>query len=1270
MSDGTIKILTDLSTEGFEKGISKLGSLTKTGFAVVGTAITATSAALVGLGGYAVKVGSSFEAGMSEVGAISGATGKDLEALTAKAKEMGSTTKFSATESAEALKYMAMAGWDTDKMLSGLPGIMNLAAASGENLGLVSDIVTDSMTAFGLSADKAGRFADVLAQASNKSNTSVGLMGETFKYVAPVAGALGYSVEDTAVAIGLMANSGIKGSQAGTALRSTLSRLAKPTDEVQEAMDDLGISLTDSEGNMKAFKDVVGDMRTGFKGLTKEQQAQYAASIAGQEGMSGLLAIVNASDDDFNALTEAINNADGAAEAVAKTMQDNLQGSITIAKSALEGLGITVYEQIEAPLKSAVEAGTGYINELNEAFSHGLDSGVESLGGIFADIAVKAAESAPKMIESGKNVLLAFCDGIEKNSKEIAKSAIKIGKELIKAFAELIPQIGKIGLEIITEFAKELFGYGIGKKVDALGKTIETSFNKIVDSVKNAIDTLSPVISRLTKVFLDVANAGVKILADAISFLCDNINIVLPVIAAVAGGMIAWDIFRTISSSIAATSTAIAAFTAVTTAEGIATAVSTVTITAKQMAVGVLTGKIGLVTAAQWLWNAAMMAFGGPIGLIIVAVAALVAGLAALSLMQEQEITTEERLAEANSGLAEVYAKSLSGFGKYKEGVSNANGILDTLNRTVGVSAERQQELASEMETCQSRLNEIVKTASDGRRELTEGEIEELQNLIEKMHSIAEEQLKWQQSLSQATQDEAKAVAESNKLSTDEYINYAQNIAKTAQDTKDAVEKAASEKCTAEIQNWQQLVGTAPQYTQAWYEDQVNKSIAAKQATIDTTNAQMTETNAILSEGYAQRATSAQSWVDVSAEYNAKELELKQKYNADVSNVWADYNAMADKNTQEAKNALLEAQTDEYNIASKAKNDLANLREGKLKHLQNISSEEVGTLLEMVATSEGSYDQLNDATKSMVDQYLLDLATLPEPSRLEMNETLKGMNLEITEGGKLIHTNGANAGQELIKGWTDKNADIIKSVEGTMTLMDRKSGESEITAPKLLPISNAEETGYSARTKLSDIFSSPIYQDVIVTTSYISGNRDTSTWAKGGVTGYASGGVTKYANGGVAPKIAKHAAGVFTKRTRLWDPVTGINEYGEAGHEALLPLKTSVFDEIAQGIVRQLSPAKLSGMMSQLKAAVQSEAGAVSLQITAKSDVDSQYNSQTKAQEIFESMAQKMDAMLEKLERLANLTIMMDSEKVGKLVAAPVNAGLGDIYNMEERGKF
>lgn len=324
-----------------------------------GTKITALEAAAggaaVALGTQAVKAGASFEAEMSKVSAISGSTGNDLKSLTDKAKEMGKKTKFSATESAEAFEYMAMAGWKTDDMLNGIEGIMNLAAASGEDLATTSDIVTDALTAFGLSASDSAEFSDVLAAASSNANTNVSMMGDTFKYVAPVAGALGYSVQDTAIAVGLMANSGIKASQAGTSLRAILSRLAKPTEQVQTAMNELGISLTDSNGNMKSMRRVMEDMRDGFSGLTKDQQANYAATIGGQEAMSGLLAIVNASEEDFNKLTTAIDNSSGTCQDMADTMLQNLSGQFTILKSQIEGINVNVFEQMEPGLMTIVD---------------------------------------------------------------------------------------------------------------------------------------------------------------------------------------------------------------------------------------------------------------------------------------------------------------------------------------------------------------------------------------------------------------------------------------------------------------------------------------------------------------------------------------------------------------------------------------------------------------------------------------------------------------------------------------------------------------------------------------------------------------------------------------------------------------------------------------------------------------------------------------------------------------------------------------------------
>lgn len=347
-----------------ESATSKMAGLMKKSAAVIGVASVAAAKKTI-------DVGKSFEAGMSEVQAISGASGKDLEKLSAKAKQMGATTKFSATESATALKYMAMAGWKTNKMVSGLSGVMNLAAASGEDLGTVSDIVTDSMTAFGLKAKDSGHFADVLAKASSSSNTNVAMMGETFKYVAPLAGSMKYSIEDTATAIGLMANAGIKGSQAGTSLRSIITRLVKPPKDAATALNALGISTTKADGSMKPLRETMAELREKFSGLTESQKASYASSIAGQEAMSGLLAIVNASDSDFNKLQKAIDNSSGAAKKQADVMNNNLQGALYDLGSVAESVGIGIYEDIKTPLTKAVGVGTAQLRVLSNKLKKG-----------------------------------------------------------------------------------------------------------------------------------------------------------------------------------------------------------------------------------------------------------------------------------------------------------------------------------------------------------------------------------------------------------------------------------------------------------------------------------------------------------------------------------------------------------------------------------------------------------------------------------------------------------------------------------------------------------------------------------------------------------------------------------------------------------------------------------------------------------------------------------------------------------------------------------
>lgn len=324
-----------------------------------------------------------FEAAMSQVQAISGSTQSDLTRLTAKAKEMGATTKFTAAESAEAFNYMAMAGWNAEQMMGGIEGILNLAAASGEDLGTTSDIVTDALTAFGLKASDATHFSDVLAQASSSANTDVGMMGETFKYVASMAGSLSYSIEDVALMTGLMANSGIKSTQAGTSLNSVLTRLATNSSGAADAIAALGVNFYDSAGNARPLGTVMEELREATKGMNQEQKSNLANTVAGMEAQKGLLAILNASEEDYNKLADAISNADGASKRMSDTMMDNLSGDITLFQSAVDGLKISLGERMSNSwLRDIVQWLTAQVPKAEQLFSDAMDSAERKLDSI------------------------------------------------------------------------------------------------------------------------------------------------------------------------------------------------------------------------------------------------------------------------------------------------------------------------------------------------------------------------------------------------------------------------------------------------------------------------------------------------------------------------------------------------------------------------------------------------------------------------------------------------------------------------------------------------------------------------------------------------------------------------------------------------------------------------------------------------------------------------------------------------------------------------
>ena len=342
------------------------------GMTSAGKKIMPVSGAVAALGAVSVKTAADFDASMSKVAAVSGATGEDFDKLRDKAREMGAKTKFSASEAADAMNYMAMAGWKTEDMLSGVEGIMNLAAASGEDLATTSDIVTDALTAFGMTAKDSGHFADILAAASSNANTNVSMMGETFKYSAPIAGALGFSAEDTAQAIGLMANAGIKSSQAGTSLRAIMTNLSKDFTISGKAIGDVTIATTNADGSMRSLNDILADARVAFSGLSESEQAAAAKSLVGKNAMSGFLALMNAAPSDIEKLEGAISTCSdevdgysGAAEKMAAVMQDNLSGQLTILKSQLQELAISFGDALMPIIRKVVSVIQAFIDRLN-----------------------------------------------------------------------------------------------------------------------------------------------------------------------------------------------------------------------------------------------------------------------------------------------------------------------------------------------------------------------------------------------------------------------------------------------------------------------------------------------------------------------------------------------------------------------------------------------------------------------------------------------------------------------------------------------------------------------------------------------------------------------------------------------------------------------------------------------------------------------------------------------------------------------------------------
>lgn len=965
MADGKVVIETDLDSSGIKAGLSKLSGIARSSVKGTLTSIASAGTALAGLGSTAIKIGADFEAGMSEVQAIARASASDMELLKEKAKEMGAETKFSATESAAAFKYMAQAGWNTEDMLNGISGVMSLAAASGEDLALTADIVTDSLTAFGLEAKDAAHFSDVLAMTANATNTDVANLGYTFKYVAPVAGALGYSIEDMSVAIGLMANSGIKAETAGTALRTTLTNLAKPTQQMTGYMEELGISLTDAQGNVKPFNEVMVDLREGFKGLTEAQKAEYAAGIAGKEAMSGLLAIVNASDEDFAALTAQINNCNGAAEEAAKIMQDNLKGSVEQLGGALETLGIEFYESVDTPIRTIVDSATSMVEQLTKAFKDGGLSGlVSELGTVFAEVATQTANSAPKMIDAATSMITSFLDGISQNSGQIANAAVKIGESLISGIAQILPRVAEVGVEIVASLVSNLLGSDVGRSVGELGKTIIDSFKTIARAVSGALNSLKPAFSTFISTVSNIAKAVIPPLTKVIEICISALKPMAPILLGVAGGFTALKIVKTVTGLIKK-------FTEAEIVSNTITTIQNGLLWAKIAATEVLTRKITLAQAAQQLWNVAMSS--NPIGAVVIAIGVFVGALAGLvAALSGGKSETEQ--------LNESFEKVSQGFTRFSDGMSNAKSHLSDFNSTLFASSEEQQALTNNMQEVQNGITLICKTASAERRDYTQEEIQQLEQYFEKLRELNEQQLAIEQAIMDAVVVQAERQAELMDISAKEYEQAAYDWIATAQEQAEKQISIIEEQCNQEIALLQQ------KHTQNGIlnEEAFNADVAAaeqrKEEKILAVQNEIASLYEQYSAGYGELTGLNEWYTTVTAEQNAS-LESENQRHADR------LAEIENTNYEDArfKAGAIEGENNRHKEAMTGIwNDLT-------KNMSDEQLEQLAVWLGFISQTELYGGQLDEKTKSSVEGLIASFDKLPQESKDVMKDALSPM---------------------------------------------------------------------------------------------------------------------------------------------------------------------------------------------------------------------------------------------------------------------------------------
>nr|DAH03552.1 MAG TPA: minor tail protein [Caudoviricetes sp.] len=523
---------------GAKSGFNALGKLGKIG----ATEMAASAAAIGAVTVASVNVGREFESAMSSTAATAGATGEDYNKLRDAAMEMGRKTSKTATESAQALEYMSLAGWTVQQSITGLPSVLRLSEATGLDLARTSDLVTDSMSACGVTVDGLAGFLDVCAKANNKSNQTAEQLMEAYIGVGGTMKNLNVPITESATALGVLANRGIKGSEAGNALNAIMVNLTTGTGQAGKMMESLGISAFDSQGKFVGLEGTLQLLNGKLQGLTEEQRNAALAAIGGKQHvdalndlMSGLNTTTSEGVSEWEALDKELNNASGSLDTMAQMKLDNLNGDFAIFQSALEDTGIKIYDNLNAPLREATQFGTDMVYQLSDALaSGGFDGFVGEIGNVLSEVILKIAEYAPQVLDMATSMVMSFASGIQSNSGKIAEGAVEIGSSLLSGIIQIIPQLIITGADLIAKFAQ-----GAAQRLPELINMGVEGIQNIVSGINANLPTIISsaviIIGSLLQGLMEASPSLIQGAIQAISVLLQGLISVAPML--ISSGM-------------------------------------------------------------------------------------------------------------------------------------------------------------------------------------------------------------------------------------------------------------------------------------------------------------------------------------------------------------------------------------------------------------------------------------------------------------------------------------------------------------------------------------------------------------------------------------------------------------------------------------------------------------------------------------------------------------------------------------------------------------